>query len=135
MTRSTSIISVSEIQAKVASQRNVLPAEAEDPVIDSTTGDPTALMYMAFYSEEMTLSQITDYLLRVVQPKLQAVPGVAKAELIGNKRRSSMTLAPEVARDDMREQIAERLEQERLERLARRYLRDLRKDAFVEVRL
>jgi peptidyl-prolyl cis-trans isomerase SurA len=34
-----------------------------------------------------------------------------------------------------REQIAERLERERVERLARRYLRDLRKEAFVEVRL
>jgi multidrug efflux pump len=76
---------VAEIQAKVASQRNVLPAEAEDPVIDSTTGDPTALMYLAFYSTEMKPSQITDYLLRVVRPKLQAVPGVAKARLIGNK--------------------------------------------------
>ena len=76
---------VAEIQAKVASQRNVLPAEAEDPVIDATTGDATALMYMAFYSREMSLSQITDYLLRVVQPQLQALPGVAKAQLIGNK--------------------------------------------------
>jgi multidrug efflux pump len=76
---------VAEIQAKVASQRSVLPTEAEDPVIDSTTGDPTALMYLAFYSQAMSLSQITDYLIRVVQPQLQAVPGVAKAELIGNK--------------------------------------------------
>jgi len=76
---------VSEIQAKVASQRSILPEDAEDPVIDSTTGERTALMYMAFYSDAMTPSQITDYLLRVVQPKLQAVPGVAKAELIGNK--------------------------------------------------
>jgi multidrug efflux pump len=76
---------VAEIQAKVASQRNVLPAEADDPVIDSTTGDTTALMYLAFYSDSMRPSQITDYLLRVAQPKLQAVPGVAKAELIGNK--------------------------------------------------
>ena len=76
---------VSEIQAKVASQRNVLPDEADDPVIDSTTGERIALMYMAFYSDTMSPPQITDYLLRVVQPKLQAVPGVAKAELIGNK--------------------------------------------------
>ena len=76
---------VAEIQAKVASQRNVLPREAEDPVIDATTGDATALMYMAFYSQDMDQSQITDYLLRVVQPQLQAVPGVAKAGLIGNK--------------------------------------------------
>lgn len=77
---------VAEIQAKVASQRNVLPAEAEDPTIDSTTGDATALMYLAFFSGEMSSSQITDYMLRVVQPKLQAVPGVAKAELIGNQQ-------------------------------------------------
>jgi multidrug efflux pump len=76
---------VSEIQAKVGSQRNVLPEEAEDPVITSRTGDPTALMYLAFYSTDMKPSQITDYLLRVVQPKLQSVPGVAKARLIGNK--------------------------------------------------
>lgn len=76
---------VAEIQAKVASQRGVLPAEADDPIISSTTGETTALMYMAFYSEVMTPSQISDYLLRVVQPKLQAVPGVAKAGLIGNK--------------------------------------------------
>ncbi len=76
---------VAEIQAKVASQRNVLPEEAEDPVIDATTGDATALMYMAFYSREMSLSQITDYLARVVQPQLQALTGVAKAQPIGNK--------------------------------------------------
>ncbi|WP_078121777.1 efflux RND transporter permease subunit [Thiosocius teredinicola] len=76
---------VAEIQAKVASQRNVLPAEAQDPVITSQTGDATALMYLAFYSESMAPSQINDYLLRVVQPKLQAIPGVAKANLIGNK--------------------------------------------------
>ena len=76
---------VAEIQAKVASQRNVLPEEADSPVIDSTTGDSTALMYLAFYSESMLPSQITDYLLRVVQPQLQAIPGVARAELIGNK--------------------------------------------------
>ena len=76
---------VAEIQAKVASQRNVLPEQSDDPVIDSTTGDATALMYLAFYSDNMQPSQITDYLLRVIQPQLQAVPGVARAELIGNK--------------------------------------------------
>lgn len=76
---------VSEIQAKVASRINVLPEAAQNPVIDSTTGSTTALMYLAFYSEEMTLPQITDYLLRVAQPQLQALEGVAKAELIGNK--------------------------------------------------
>ncbi|NIR32007.1 MAG: MMPL family transporter [Gammaproteobacteria bacterium] len=105
---------VAEIQAKVASQRNVLPEEAEDPVIDSTTGQATALMYLAFYSDRMSPSQITDYLLRVVQPKLQAVPGVAKARLIGNKtfamriwldprRMASLGVTAEDVRDVLRE--------------------------------
>ncbi len=76
---------VAEIQAKVASRINVLPEAAQNPVIDSTTGDSTALMYLAFYSETMDLPEITDYLARVVQPQLQAQQGVAKAELIGNK--------------------------------------------------
>ena len=101
---------VAEIQAKVASQRNSLPAEADDPVIDSTTGDSTALMYMAFYSDSMTPSQITDYLLRAVQPRLQAVPGVARAGLIGNKvfalrvwldpqRMAALGVSPQAVRD------------------------------------
>ncbi|MCG6860262.1 MAG: efflux RND transporter permease subunit [Chromatiaceae bacterium] len=76
---------VSEIQSKVASQTNVLPDAAQNPVIASTTGDATALMYLAFYSRDMTLPQITDYLIRVVQPQLQALDGVAKAQLIGNQ--------------------------------------------------
>ncbi|WP_296898297.1 efflux RND transporter permease subunit, partial [Thiohalocapsa sp.] len=76
---------IAEIQAKVASKLNVLPEAAQNPVITSTTGDATALMYLAFYSEELGLAQITDYLLRVVQPQLQALEGVAKAEIFGNQ--------------------------------------------------
>jgi multidrug efflux pump len=76
---------IAEIQAKVASRLNVLPEAAQNPVITSTTGDATALMYLAFYSEELGLPQVTDYLLRVVQPQLQALEGVAKAELLGNQ--------------------------------------------------
>jgi multidrug efflux pump len=76
---------VAEIQAKVASQRNILPAEAEDPVITSQTGESTALMYIALYSDTLKPAQLSDYMLRVVQPKLQAVPGVGKANMLGNK--------------------------------------------------
>ena len=86
---------LAEIQAKVASQRNVLPAEAQDPVITSTTGDSTALMYIAFYSSELEVPQISDYLTRVVQPKLQALAGVGKAELIGRKFALRVWLDPE----------------------------------------
>ncbi|MEX2476320.1 efflux RND transporter permease subunit [Marinobacter sp.] len=86
---------LAEIQAKVASQRNVLPADAQDPVITSTTGDSTALMYIAFYSNELEVPQITDYLTRVVQPKLQALSGVGKADLLGRKFALRAWLDPE----------------------------------------
>lgn len=76
---------VAEIQAKVASQRNVLPEEAEDPVIDVETGDGNALMYLPFFSDDMSPSQITDYLWRVVQPKFQAVNGVGNARVFGGR--------------------------------------------------
>ncbi|MBO6850126.1 MAG: efflux RND transporter permease subunit [Marinobacter sp.] len=86
---------LAEIQAKVASQRNVLPEDAQDPVITSTTGDSTALMYIAFYSNDLEVPQITDYLTRVVQPKLQALSGVGKAELLGRKFALRAWLDPE----------------------------------------
>ena len=76
---------VAEIQAKVASQRNVLPKEANDPIIDVQTGSRLALMYLAFHSETMTPTEMTDYLLRVVQPQVQALEGVAKARMFGKK--------------------------------------------------
>ena len=74
---------LSEIQSKVASQRDVLPQAVRDPVISSTTGESTALMYIAFFSESMAAPSITDYLMREVQPRLQAIAGVGKAELLG----------------------------------------------------
>ena len=86
---------VSEIQAKVASKRNELPAEVEDPVIDSSTGDPTALMYVAFFSETIPRSQITDYVLRVSQPQIQALAGVAKARLFGEQFAMRIWLDPD----------------------------------------
>ena len=78
-------IAIADIQAKVSSQRSALPREALDPVIDLRTGDAFSLLYLAFSSEEMNPSQITDYLMRGPIPKIQAIPGVAKAEISGNQ--------------------------------------------------
>ncbi|MFO7787017.1 MAG: efflux RND transporter permease subunit [Halospina sp.] len=85
---------LSEIQAKVASQRNELPEASRDPVIESETGDSTALMYIAFHSESLPVSQITDYLTRVVQPQLQALSGVGKADLLGRTYAMRVWLDP-----------------------------------------
>ncbi|MEH6502365.1 MAG: efflux RND transporter permease subunit [Cycloclasticus sp.] len=75
---------IADIQAKVASQRSVLPAEALDPVITSKTGSTTSLMYLAFFSDKMEPTQIADYLLRVIQPQLQSIEGVGQAKLLGS---------------------------------------------------
>lgn len=85
---------IAEVQAKVASKRNVLPDNAENPVIESTTGSATALMYIAFYSNDLSRPQITDYIQRVVQPQLQALPGVAKARIIGQPLAMRVWLDP-----------------------------------------
>jgi len=86
---------IAEIQAKVASKRGELPAEAQDPIIESTTGDRTALMYLAFYSDSIPRPQISDYVLRVVQPQLQALPGVAKARLFASQFAMRIWLDPQ----------------------------------------
>ncbi len=86
---------VAEIQAKVASKRGELPNDALDPIIESTTGDRTALMYLAFYSDTIPRPQISDYVLRVVQPQLQALPGVAKARLFASQFAMRIWLDPQ----------------------------------------
>lgn len=75
---------LTQIQAKVAQVRNNLPPEAEAPEIELTLSDTQfAQMYLSFASEELTPNQVTDYLTRVVQPKLTALGGVQKAEILG----------------------------------------------------
>src|SRR5499426_3518637 len=77
---------LTQVQAKVAQVRNDLPPEAEAPVIDVQTADNQfASMYLGFASKDLDQNQITDYLTRVVQPKLSAVAGVQKAEILGGR--------------------------------------------------
>ncbi len=71
--------------SKVNQVRGVLPKDALDPVVVKQTGQGTALMYLSFNSTVMTASQITDYLIRVVQPQLQTVDGVANAQILGGQ--------------------------------------------------
>src|SRR5579863_1157039 len=72
---------LTQIQAKVAQVRNDLPPEAEAPVIDLQTADNQfAAVYLGFSSNDLDQNQITDYLTRVVQPKLSAISGVQRAD-------------------------------------------------------
>jgi multidrug efflux pump len=77
---------LTQVQAKVAQVRNDLPPEAEAPVIDLQTADNQfAAMYLGFSSSELDQNQMTDYLTRVVQPKLSAISGVQRADILGKR--------------------------------------------------
>jgi multidrug efflux pump len=77
---------LTQIQAKVAQVRNELPPEAEAPIIELETADNQfAAMYLSFSSEDLDQNQITDYLTRVVQPRLSAVSGVQRADILGDR--------------------------------------------------
>ncbi len=75
---------LTQIQAKVAQVRNELPPEAEAPVINVENAETRfASMYIGFSSSIMERNQITDYLTRVVQPKLSSIAGVERADILG----------------------------------------------------
>ena len=77
---------LTQIQAKVAQVRNDLPPEAEAPVIELETADTQfASIYLSFSSADLDQNQITDYLTRVVQPRLSAISGVQRADILGNR--------------------------------------------------
>ncbi|GAD62288.1 multidrug efflux RND transporter permease subunit [Aquipseudomonas alcaligenes] len=74
-----------ELLAKANEVKNQLPQDAEDPVLSKEAADASALMYVSFYSDQLSNPQITDYLSRVIQPKLATLPGMAEAEILGNQ--------------------------------------------------
>ncbi len=77
---------LTQIQAKVAQVRNDLPPEAQAPVIEVQTADSEfASMYLGFASKDLDQNQISDYLVRVVQPRLSAVSGVQRADILGGR--------------------------------------------------
>jgi multidrug efflux pump len=74
---------LTEINTQVSSVRNQLPPQAQQPVLTVQTGSTIDAMYMGFYSETLPTNNVTDYLLRVVKPKLDSVDGVQTAEILG----------------------------------------------------
>lgn len=73
----------SNIMSKVSEVKGDLPSASQQPVIQKDTGATIALMYLSFNSNQMTPQQITDYVSRVVQPKVESVAGVASAQILG----------------------------------------------------
>ncbi|WP_377297054.1 efflux RND transporter permease subunit [Rhizobium sp. SGZ-381] len=77
---------LTEINTKVNSVINQLPSNAQQPVLTLSVGQTIDSMYIGFKSDVLAPNQVTDYLTRVVQPKLQSVKGVQTAELLGAKK-------------------------------------------------
>jgi len=76
---------LTEVITKTQQVRRQLPTDAEDPIIVKGTGQTFALMYLAFASDRMTPPQITEFLTRVIQPRMATVPGVASADILGGQ--------------------------------------------------
>jgi multidrug efflux pump len=76
---------LTEISTKVSSVLNQLPTGSQQPTLSVKVGQTIDAMYMGFDSDVLASNKITDYLTRVVQPKLQAVTGVQTAEILGGQ--------------------------------------------------
>src|SRR5215831_9394733 len=77
---------LAQISSKVDQVRNDLPPEAEIPIINVVSADSQyASCYLSFTSDILEPNQITDYLVRVVQPRLSALEGVQRADLLGGR--------------------------------------------------
>ncbi len=77
---------LTEINTQVASVRNQLPPQAQQPVLTVQTGQTTDAMYMGFYSDTLPTNNVTDFLVRVVKPKLDSIEGVQTAEILGARQ-------------------------------------------------
>lgn len=76
---------LTQITAKVNRVRAELPQASEEPVLEVAIGETTSAMYLSFNSTTRPQNQITDYLIRVVQPQIEAVAGVQKAAILGGR--------------------------------------------------
>ena len=76
-------VALTEVLSKVQGVRGQLPEDAEDPVIVKGTGMQFALMYLAAVNPNMTQEQMTEYLERVIRPRMSTIEGVAEIEIIG----------------------------------------------------
>ncbi len=77
---------LTQISSKIEQVRNQLPPEAESPTINVESSDSQfASMYLSFYSDTLDQNQITDYLSRLVQPRLSSVKGVQRADILGGR--------------------------------------------------
>lgn len=76
-------VALTEVMSKVQQVRGQLPGDAEDPTIVKGTGMQFATMYLALQNRNMTNEQLTEYIERVIRPRMSTIPGVAEVQIMG----------------------------------------------------
>ncbi len=76
---------VTDVSNAVASVRYVLPSGINDPIVKAANPNAEPIIYIPFLSPNLTAEQITDYLVRVIQPQIATLPGVANAQIFGQR--------------------------------------------------
>jgi multidrug efflux pump len=75
---------MTNVSNAIASVRKQLPKAVLDPVINTKDPDADPILFISFTSRTLSLPAITDYLIRVIQPQLQTIPGVSQAQIFGD---------------------------------------------------
>ncbi|MDH3621244.1 MAG: efflux RND transporter permease subunit [Gammaproteobacteria bacterium] len=85
----------SDVRDRVAQSRRALPEEANDPIVQKQEADAQPIMYLAFSSDRHDLIEIADVAIRLVKDRIQTIPGVAEAQVYGNRYAMRIWLQPD----------------------------------------
>lgn len=85
----------SDVRDRVAQARGLLPQEADDPIVQKQEADAQPIIYLAFSSDRHNLTEIADIATRLVKDRIQTIPGVAQANVFGNRFAMRIWLDPD----------------------------------------
>ena len=87
----------SDVRDRVAQARGALPEEADEPIVQKQEADAQPIIYLAFSSDRHSLIEIADFADRLVKDRVQTIPGVAQAQVYGNRYAMRVWLRPGAA--------------------------------------
>jgi multidrug efflux pump len=85
----------SDVRDRVGRARGALPEEANDPIVQKQEADAQPIIYLAFSSDRHDLMEISDIAIRLVKDRIQTIPGVAEAQVYGNRYAMRIWLQPD----------------------------------------
>jgi multidrug efflux pump len=85
----------SDVRDRVSQARSFLPEEADEPIVQKQEADARPIIYLAFSSDRHNLTEIADIATRLVKDRVQTLPGVAQADVYGNRFAMRVWLNPD----------------------------------------